>query len=137
QAADGKSLIRQFNYTPQSHLGRIFPYLPLFLAEELRLRYEHIDMTKVKFPKSGTHLKLRYGVLDMDFTTMSYKSYAAPPVLIDKHFEVGPLDLTLDDNPVIENMVIPILGIRLYQGVGDAIVPLNDEKFVSLSVMCS
>lgn len=135
QSEAGKSLLRQFNHTPESQLGNFFPYLPLFHADASLLRYAHIDMTKVKFPKGATHLKLRGGVLDMDFTNMTYQRYATEPVLIDQHFGGGTLDLVLDHLPIIEHTGIPILGMRLYQRVGGEIVPLHDEKYVSVNVL--
>lgn len=135
QTEAGKSLLRQFNYTPESQLEKFFPYQPIFHANESLFRYDSIDMKKVKFAKGATHLKLLCGVLDMDFTNMVYQRYTADPVLIDQNFSGGTLELPLNNLPEIQHLGIPVLGIRLYQKVGGVLVPLKDEKYVSLKVL--
>src|SRR5690606_10049065 len=117
QTDAGKALLRTFNYTPLSQLAKVMPYDPLFDITDFSLRFTNIDLSHMKFPKGVTHLKLLYGVLDMDFTTMTYQRYAAEPVWIDRSFGSGTLELALTGMPVIQQTGIAVLGMRLYQSV--------------------
>ncbi len=131
----GKTLLRTFDYTPESRLSKVWSYKAQIDDSDYTLRFTGIDMTKVKFPEGATHLKLLYGVLDMDFTAMSFKRHAAEPVLIDRSFDSTTLDITLSEMPAIAQTAIGVLGMRLYQGVDGVLYPLHDERYVALHVM--
>lgn len=137
QTEAGKNILRQFNYTPHSQLERIFPFQPVIDATTYHIRFDHIDMGMVKLPPGATHLKLRYGVVDMDFNSMTYESYTGAPFLIDKNFVEGPLELILDNVPAIAHMCLPILGMRLYQRVGGEMMAFKNETLVGLKVLGS
>lgn len=131
----GKTLMRTFDYTPESRLSNLWPYKPQIDDSDYTLRFTSIDMTKVKFPKGATHLKLLYGVLDMDFENMTFVRYTAEPVLIDRSFDSHSLDITLTEMPIITQTAIGVLGMRLYQRVDENLYPLNDERYVAFNVM--
>lgn len=134
QTDAGKVLLKTFNYTPQSQLATLFPYTPVFDVTNYRLRYTNVDVSNIKFPKGATHLKLMYGVLDMDFTHMTYQRYAAEPVWVDRSFGGGAFEIAVTDMPVIQHTGIAVLGMRLYQNVDGVLYALNDERFVGLKV---
>jgi hypothetical protein len=133
----GKTLMRTFDYTPESRLSKVWPYKPQIENSDYKLRFTSIDMAKVTFPKGATHLKLLYGVLDIDFGSMTFERYAADPVLIDRSFDSHSLEIPLTEIPTITQTAIGVLGMRLYQQVDGILYPLHDEKFVGFEVVGS
>lgn len=126
----GKALLKTFNFTPQSQLAKVFPFEAVFDGSNFSMHYPNIDMSKVLFPDGVTHLKLLYGVLDIDFEHLTYTRYAASPLLIDTNYGGGLLQLGLATAPILQHTGVVVLGMRLYQELDGVLYALQDDRFV-------
>ncbi|GGD17585.1 hypothetical protein [Flavobacterium orientale] len=113
----GKKLWWEFDLTERSPED-LLPGTYQVAAGSTGLTVSDLDLSRLVFPKGATLVELRYGVLDVDFTALTFQLHMAAPLFLDKDFADSSVSLALDGGIVMTGTLFPVVGVRFYQVVG-------------------
>ncbi|WP_291118735.1 hypothetical protein [Flavobacterium sp. UBA6135] len=113
----GKKLWREFDLTERSPED-LLPGTYQVAAGSTGLTVSDLDLSRLVFPKGATLVELRYGVLDVDFTALTFQLHMAAPLFLDKDFADSSVTVALDGSIVMTGTLFPVVGVRFYQVVG-------------------
>lgn len=113
----GKKLWCEFDLTERSPED-LLPGTYQVASGATGLTVSDLDLSRLVFPKGATLVELRYGVLDVDFTALTFQLHMAAPLFMDKDFAYSSVSLTLDGGIVMTGTLFPVVGVRFFQVVG-------------------
>lgn len=115
----GMKLWKDFDLTERSP----FALLPCsFYVEEetYSLSLTGLEMKKVVFPKEASLVEITYGVLEFDFTAMTFLIHTSTDVFLSKDSIDTVLKMPLLSSNFGGGILFPVVGVRFYQVVGGA-----------------
>jgi hypothetical protein len=133
--AEGISILKKFNYTPDCDVRRVLPFDFEIDSSTFELTISHFDIEKVGFIAGATHIEMNYGVLYFNFETLTYALHLATPLIVDKAFSDTTVILTPESLPVSSGTLLCVLGVRFYQEVDGALYALNAKEGVGFVVL--
>ena len=135
--AEGLTLIKQFDFTPDCHVKRILPFHFAVDGSTFELTISEFDIAKVGFINGATHIEQTYGVLDFNFEALNYELHLATPLVLDKSFGGTTIHLVPDTLPVSVGTLLCVFGVRFYQEVDGQLYLLNAKNGVGFFMVDS
>ncbi|MGG5487592.1 hypothetical protein [Gaetbulibacter sp. PBL-D1] len=132
QTAKGRTLLRQFAFTPHHKLLEAVTKYCHFDWASQKLSLSDLKVSDFKSPKPATHIGISLGVMDFDFEGLT------------SSLEVSPTQFFAIDSDSISFELIPevvvaptyiglvVLGIRYYEVIDNEVYTLNSQIGVGL-----
>lgn len=115
----GMKLWKDFDLTERSPFA-LLPCTYQLEEETYALTLSGLEIKTVIFPKGASLVEVTYGVLEFDFTAMSFSIHTSADVFLSKDSIDTALRMPLLSSNFGGGMLFPVLGIRFYQVVGGA-----------------
>ncbi len=113
----GMKLWKDFDLTERSPFD-LMPCTYQVEGETYALTLSGLGLSSVVFPKGATLLEVSYGVLEIDFTTLTFLLHNSTSVFFAKDSSTTEVTLPLLSSNFAGGMLFPVLGVRFYQVVG-------------------
>lgn len=115
--AAGKEVFRNFVYNPLCKVSEVAPMKGNYNVETGIFTVNDFDINLVRFPKNATHLELQYGVLGVDFETITFSLCLATPLVLEKGVAMGGFEFVPVILPEIGWERFAFVGVTFYQEV--------------------
>ena len=131
----GRKLLLDFRITPKRDVASSLMGKITFDKDNYICRISEFNMEQFKFYGNASHFELRFGIVRMDFDTLSATTYMAKSRVIGKDFDSSTIALRSKDIPTEGGIKFAFLGICFYQEVSGQLEVLKAESATGLQLL--
>lgn len=132
QTTMGRKLFTDFAFTPACNIQNIlqcdYSYNPTYFT----LTFDLLDINKVIFPSSSTHVEIQFGVLAFDFGTLTHTLHEGHPLLLSKSATGATFHFTPATTPNTSMTLFAFSGVRFYQEISGELYALKGDGMVGV-----
>jgi hypothetical protein len=132
QTTMGLKLFTDFAFTPACNIQNILQCDYSYNPTDFTLTFDLLDINKVKFPSSSTHIEIQFGVLAFDFGTLTYTLHQSVPQLLSKSTTNTTFHFTPATTPDTSMTLFAFSGVRFYQEISGELYALKGDGMVGV-----
>lgn len=135
QTAAGKTLLNGYVISSESSLATILGKSYRFEWATDGFTIDSLSISKIRFPKGGTHLELIVGWLAFDFVTYDYSFIKSEPVLLGKDSTQASLQIAPTVLPEEGGTHIGVVFLRFKQEINGIHYPMKQAEHVAMEIV--